>query len=444
MVLLCGIMPLTELATVSAAGAAVQSAYATGDIITLGTYPQTKVTDSGLITNLNAQTLGADGTVTCGGGRYKRVYFTQYISVNGGETTNPANSIQDDNGYYINTVYWFKFEPIQWRVLSNAGGELYVMSEKILASRAYNQLLADVTWETCTLRSWLNNDFYNTAFNAAEQAKIKTSAVVNEDNPWYGTDGGNNTADKVFLLSYSEVMDSAHGFNSSYSAYDVARRAQGTDFAKSNGLNVSTNSSYLGNSNWWLRTPGSYQYLAGLVDYHGYVYGTDYPVHYTPIGARPALKLNLTSEILTSKSGSACVVDRHNGFIYGLDPGIQSLADYAQVAPGYEMEYEPTVGGFGTGTQVHATLGGNAIESYYLIIFGDVNGDGNIDTTDAVLIVDYDNFLIDWDPARDAAMLKAADLNGDGNIDTADAGLIVDVENFLLTINQTTGMTMPA
>jgi len=241
------ILPLGAFKS-SASGAAAQSGYSTGDLITFGSYPQTKVTSSSLISALNAQTLQGDSTVNYGGSRYKRVYFTTV-----------TNSYQATNGYNINTVYWFKFEPIQWRVLSDTNGELFVLAEKILASRAYNQVSTNVTWETCTMRSWLNNDFYNIAFNSTEQAKIKTSAVVNEDNPWYGTDGGNNTNDKVFLLSYSEVMNPAYGLSSIYNDYDTARRAQGTDFAKSNGLWVSTYSSYLGNSRWWLRAPGDFQ-----------------------------------------------------------------------------------------------------------------------------------------------------------------------------------------
>ncbi|HPS56267.1 MAG TPA: dockerin type I domain-containing protein, partial [Sedimentisphaerales bacterium] len=86
--------------------------------------------------------------------------------------------------------------------------------------------------------------------------------------------------------------------------------------------------------------------------------------------------------------------------------------------------------------------GEDIVDSYTLVLFGDLNGDGNVDTADAGLIVDYENFLVEWDPAQDAAYLKAADLNGDGNVDTADAGLIVDVENFLLTIDQTTGLAL--
>lgn len=104
------------------------------------------------------------------------------------------------------------------------------------------------------------------------------------------------------------------------------------------------------------------------------------------------------------------------------------------------MECVPAVGGLGTGTTVNATLGGDTVESYTLIIFGDLNGDSNIDSSDAGCIVDYENFLLNWDPVFESARLFAADVNGDGNIDSSDAGIIVDVENFLLTIDQTTGL----
>lgn len=301
MVLVFGMAPVGAL-TASATNAATQSTYTTGSIINYGSYPQTRVTDSGLIAALNAQTLGANSTVSYGGSKYKRVYFTQYTPYYTTGTPNASNSYQDDNGYYINTIYWFKYEPIQWRVLSNVGGELFVMAEKILESRAYNQVLTNITWETCTMRSWLNGEFYNTAFNTTEQSKIKTSTVINENNPNYGTNGGNNTNDKLFLLSWSEVTNPAYGFSSSYSNNDTARRAQGSDFAKSNGLWVSMGSSYLGNSMWWLRTPGSNLIYACPVTNAGRVYDDHYSVSSTYVGVRPALKLHLTSDIFTSDS----------------------------------------------------------------------------------------------------------------------------------------------
>lgn len=442
-ILLAMLMSLTLLPGGAFSGrtATPLSSYSAGDIITFGSYPQTEVTDPDLITNLNAQTLGDDNTVTYDGIRYKRVCFTEYIHCYGGTTTDPVFSFQDDNGYYINTAYWFKYEPIQWRVLSNNNDELFVMAEKILASKPYHQVAVNVTWETCNMRSWLNNNFYNEAFDATEQAKIITSTVVNEVNPWYGTSGGNNTDDKLFLLSYSEVMNPDFGFSD-----DAARRTQGTDFAKSNGLSVNNSSIYSGNSSWWQRTPGYCQYHAchvnydGDVDYHQKYYNS---VSETSIGVRPILKINMKFVILTSKDGSTCVIDYTNELIYGLSPGIQSMEDYAQAALGYAMQYVPSANGFGTGTQVRVVSGDVLAERYTLIIFGDVNGDGNIDTSDAGNIVDYENFLISWDTAADSAYLAAADLNSDGNVDSADAGLVIDVENFLLTVDQTTGLAVP-
>jgi len=77
------------------------------------------------------------------------------------------------------------------------------------------------------------------------------------------------------------------------------------------------------------------------------------------------------------------------------------------------------------------------VASYTIVIFGDVNGDGNIDSADADILVDVENWIVEW-PAGSENYL-AGDINGDGNIDSGDAGILVDVENFWRTINQTTG-----
>lgn len=110
-------------------------------------------------------------------------------------------------------------EPIEWLVLENTGESLFVTSKYALDaqpySTAYDQYTYNpypITWEHCNLRAWYNSTFYETAFDAGEQARIKT---VNVDNTipsdiinfvWEpGVTGGNNTLDKVFALSYAEV-----------------------------------------------------------------------------------------------------------------------------------------------------------------------------------------------------------------------------------------------
>ena len=181
-------------------------------------------------------------------------------------------------------------EKIDWRILAVENGKVFLISEKILNSKPYNEVDTDVTWETCTLRKWLNNDFFNTAFSESEKSRIITSTVVTK----YGTNGGNDTSDKLFLLSYDEVCNPAYVFSSDGEAFDTAREAQGTDFSKSNGLYVETGSSYSGNSNWWLRTPGFDSNYACYVNIYGGVYGSYYDIVFnTSIGIRPALWINL-------------------------------------------------------------------------------------------------------------------------------------------------------
>ena len=113
---------------------------------------------------------------------------------------------------------------------------------------------------------------------------------------------------------------------------------------------------------------------------------------------------------------------------------------YVNIASGYELSYISTQSGFGTGTVVNVTNTGTTVESYTIIIFGDVNGDGNIDSIDAGKIVDFENNALHWDPTTDAAFIKAGDVNGDRNVDSMDAGTVVDVENGRICINQSTGM----
>lgn len=117
-------------------------------------------------------------------------------------------------------------EPIKWRVLSVDGDDVFLLADKNLDCKLYNTSYTSVTWETCTLRSWLNgygsasnaygtdyttDNFMNNAFSVSEQGAIKNTIVVNEDNPYYDTEGGNNTTDKVYLLSIAEASNPAYG-----------------------------------------------------------------------------------------------------------------------------------------------------------------------------------------------------------------------------------------
>ena len=206
---------------------------------------------------------------------------------------------------------------IKWRVLSVEGDDALLVADKNLDCQRYNDTYEDVTWETCTLRSWLNgygeeenvckNDyssgnFMDYAFTAEEQEAIQTTDIVNNENLEYGTDGGNNTSDQVYLLSIEEATNPAYGFSSSMEDYAESRRALNTAFTKGQG--AYTSEEYVGNGYWWLRSPGSYNYKASYMFYRGNVYMHGNSVHDINLTVRPALHLNLSSVSNWSYAGT--------------------------------------------------------------------------------------------------------------------------------------------
>lgn len=164
-------------------------------------------------------------------------------------------------------------EPIEWIVLERQGEKVLLLSKYIIDCKCYNDELKYVTWENCTLRNWLNNDFYNTAFSSSEQNKILTTNIVNSDNSVCGTNGGNDTNDKMFCLSIEEIMRYfGNGTKEDY-GYQLGKKVvtRGTNYAKAidnGGLYVED-----GNSKYWLRSPGRDQRYAAYVDYYFDSYG---------------------------------------------------------------------------------------------------------------------------------------------------------------------------
>lgn len=172
-------------------------------------------------------------------------------------------------------------EAIEWLVLNVQGGKALLISKDCLDARPYNEEQESVTWETCTLRVWLNDDFLNTAFSAEEKARIPATAVENPDNLVFGTDGGNNTSDRVFLLSVGE----AERYITSGS-YQITKP---TPYAVARGADKKDE----GSASWWLRTPGSFHFNAYIEYGDGYVYYVYEYVRCPTIGVRPALWVKL-------------------------------------------------------------------------------------------------------------------------------------------------------
>ncbi len=175
-------------------------------------------------------------------------------------------------------------ENIEWLVLAKDGTKILVISKYALDCKPYNTRDTGVTWETCTLREWLNSDFINAAFSADEKAMIPAVTVSADKNPNYRTNPGNTTQDKVFLLSITEV-------NKYFSSYN-ARECEPTDYADSGGAYVST---YNGNCWWWLRSPGYSQYRAAVVDDYGDVNEYGRVANCLIYAVRPALWIDLNA-----------------------------------------------------------------------------------------------------------------------------------------------------
>ena len=175
-------------------------------------------------------------------------------------------------------------EDVEWLVLEVKDGKALLISKYALDCKQYNTSYTDITWETCTLRKWLNNDFLGAAFSADEKAMIPTVTVSADKNPDYSTNPGNATQDQVFLLSITEV--------NKYFSSDSARQCKSTDYAVANGAYVNSSN---GNCWWWLRSPGYTQDYAAHVYSDGYVSGHGGGVSSDIDAVRPALWIDLNS-----------------------------------------------------------------------------------------------------------------------------------------------------
>ena len=174
-------------------------------------------------------------------------------------------------------------KPIEWIVMKNEGNQILLLSKYVLDAKPYNKEWEDVTWETSDIRQWLNNEFYTTAFNKAEKAKIQTSLIKNEDNSEYGTNGGNDTEDKVFLLSEKEAE--------TLFSNKEERIAKATEYAQKSGVYVNEEKAAW----WWLRSPGDDSDSAAVVPDSGGVGRNGDDVYRDDVGVRPALYLNVQS-----------------------------------------------------------------------------------------------------------------------------------------------------
>ncbi|CDA90610.1 uncharacterized protein BN710_00940 [Ruminococcus sp. CAG:563] len=347
-VMLIGVAPTGGIDFTLNAKAMDLSSYKVGDLIEFGSYPQSEVTDEEILNGIKSvednykwidynyyagtgnwddgNMKSVDGMmlykdITYNGNTYRAVKINQYRPYWTCETSSASNSWQDDNGYYTNKVYYFKYEPLKWRVLDASTG--LIVCDSAIDSQPYNNYILGAdgqywsdsnkkhyasNWEYSSLRAWLNNEFYNTAFSKTQQDRIKE--LTRENKSTYDSKYDSNpTSDKITLLSYDEVLNKDYGFNSSSEAYDTARQRKGTDYAKCQGLYVynDSGSNYNRTSYWWLRSPDT-SLNAGDVKVGGYM-GGSFCINMTNEGVIPAFKFNPKSTICDVHEYKAVVTE---------------------------------------------------------------------------------------------------------------------------------------
>ena len=269
----------------------------------------------GIDTGKAIQLVDSGTAANIGGGQADNIYFGTYQQ-------------SSDGSVDYNT------DPIKWRVLENANGQLFLLSDQNLDVFQYHTDTESVTWEKSTMRSWLNgygaseniggdsgtdytsDNFIGAAFSEKEQKAIAETEVVNDDNPTYGTEGGDNTNDKIFLLSIAEAN------NDSYFADNNSRIATNTAYVAGGGK-IGGGMLGVGEAdNWWLRSPGIDDDVAAYVNDNGGVFSFGPNVDFVITAVRPAFNLDLTSVLFTSAAAGGKSAN-------GMDSGLTAIGNYA-------------------------------------------------------------------------------------------------------------------
>ena len=385
-VLLIGIAPIGGFELSTKVSAKDISSCKVGDIIEFGSYPQSKITDSDLIAKIEAvgksiswvdynyyigtgtsddgNMKPVDGMmlykdIPYNGSKYRAVKINQYRPYITGLTS--SYSDQDDNGYYAGNIYYFKYEPLTWRVLDPAEG--YVMCNKIIDSQAYQSLIyydgnhyynnKSCTnyahdWVTSSLRQWLNSNFYDAAFTAEEKSLIGISHLKNRsaETSIYDSE---DTDDKIFPISHDDAINNVYGFSSNAGAYDTARQMKGTNYAKSQGLGVASDG-----TSWWRLRSAYYSINTDGIKTGSWAGNRTY-VDFTSFGVVPAFKFNPKSTT-QNKIGDINTDGKINSadalLVLQSSTGVITLTDTQK-------------------------------------LLADVNEDGKINSTDALLILQY-------------------------------------------------------
>lgn len=307
--------------------------YKVGDVIEYGKYPQSKITDATLITTLSklidtwysydyyvgtgelndGQMHASDymkyTDVYYNGQKYRGVFFSQYRPYYTGYTSSADYSVQDENGYQPNTIYWFRWESLRWRVLDPSSG--LVLCDTIIDSQPFNNYVVydngrywvdpaksvyANNYPKSSIYNWLaqeanSTSFLNVAFTKAEREGIIPTVLDNSAySASYSEYSCNSTIDKIFLPSWNDVQNPIYQFPNTTSP-DVSRKAQGSDYAKCQGLDINRVHNC---SDWQLRSASFHSNgICGVLS-NGEVYNSCF-VDRTLDGVRPAMCIDFST-----------------------------------------------------------------------------------------------------------------------------------------------------
>ena len=239
--------------------------------------------------------------------KYRGVYFNKWRPSATNFPADEAHTLQKDNGYRPGGLYWFRYEPIRWRVLEEVGGADLLVADGVLDAREFGSAAfireneGDVNvpltnYVKSSVRAFLNEDFYDTAFSGAERRMIMTTHVKNGEqsavskgekaSPKLAKYLSEDTRDKVFLLSVKEMESEAWDYRDDADPENY--RLKCTDYTKVLGISASAVKT-------WLRSPVAKEDTVRASGTYGRA-DEPTPVSQTSVGVMPAIKIKETEE----------------------------------------------------------------------------------------------------------------------------------------------------
>ena len=180
------------------------------------------------------------------------------------------------------------FGDYYWRVLDVQNNKALLISDRTIEKQMYHEKYEAVTWASCSLRQYLNGEFYNT-FDKSEQAQIAETLLPNSNNPWFRTSGGQDTIDKIFLLSIEEAVKYLGD------SKQLRSKNPNTPYYIDDHFNSARQAMYLVDSvpQWWLRTPGNTSSFASSITANGRISVSGIFVTSCNEAIRPAMWINM-------------------------------------------------------------------------------------------------------------------------------------------------------